>query len=447
MRYKFAALAIAAPFVFAPSFVISAAQASGFALRESSAGAMGTAYAGAAATDSDPSYMFYNPAATAGVVDHDVSIDITGILPGSGGTFSGHTAAGTPTGGSTRAQSFIGDAAVPAAALRYRLNDQWAVGLSLTVPWGETTSYPRTWTGRYYAASTALTSYNLTTTVSYQVTPELTLAAGPQVQYTRGNLTQAIDFGTIGASVGIPGAVPGADDGYARLHGHSWGVGYVAGVAWQALPGLHLGLSYRSEIPHALNGIENFTYDGTGIASTIHALSGAFADSGGKVDLPTPAVATFGARYAVSEHWTALAGLEYTNWSSLKQLLVSSNNPANSPSLTRLDWKDTWFGSLGAEYRPDETWTFRGGVAYDEAAAPASTLEPRIPDANRTWLSAGVGYRWNDRTDVNFSVSHLVSPHSHVDQSVTDPTNAARGSLTGTTDSQATLVGLQLVLR
>ncbi len=65
MRFKFAAVAVAAPFVI----FNTAAHASGFALREASTGAMGTAYAGAAATNSDPSYMFYNPAATAGVVD------------------------------------------------------------------------------------------------------------------------------------------------------------------------------------------------------------------------------------------------------------------------------------------------------------------------------------------------------------------------------------------
>ncbi|MEI9992492.1 MAG: OmpP1/FadL family transporter [Rhizomicrobium sp.] len=443
MRFKFAALAVTAPFVI----FNTAAHASGFALREASTGAMGTAYAGAAATNSDPSYMFYNPAATAGVVDHDLSLDVIGILPGSGGTFVGHTAAGTPTGGAGRASSFIGSAAVPSGALRYRLNDQWAVGLSLTVPWGETTHYPANWTGRYYAQTTGLTAYNATATVSYQITPDLTLAAGPQVQYTRGNLTQAIDFGTIGAGFGIPGAVPGADDGRARLHGHDWGVGYVAGIAWQALPDLNIGVSYRSEIPHALSGQEQFTFDSAGIGATLHTLSGAFADSGGKVDLPTPAVVNVGARWAVSDQWTALGTVEYTNWSSLKQLLVVSANPLNSPSLTQLNWKDTWFGSLGAEYRPDETWTLRGGIAYDEAAAPPATLEPRIPDADRYWVSAGVGYRWDDNTDINVSVSHLLSPHSHVDQSVADPGNAARGSLDGTTDSQATLVGLQLVLR
>ncbi len=39
--------------------------ASGFAVREQSASALGNAYAGGAAAAEDPSYMFYNPAALA----------------------------------------------------------------------------------------------------------------------------------------------------------------------------------------------------------------------------------------------------------------------------------------------------------------------------------------------------------------------------------------------
>ena len=45
----------------------SPAFAAGYGLKEHSADAMAAAYAGAAATDSDASYMAYNPAALAGV--------------------------------------------------------------------------------------------------------------------------------------------------------------------------------------------------------------------------------------------------------------------------------------------------------------------------------------------------------------------------------------------
>jgi long-chain fatty acid transport protein len=423
------------------------ALAAGFELRESSARAMGTAYAGAAASNGDAGFLFYNPASASGVADYDVSLNLSGLLLGSDGTFFGTTAVGTPTGGLTTPSGFIGDALVPAFSARYRLDDQWSLGIAVTVPWGEVTSYPTTWTGRYYALSTSLTAYNVTPVVAYQVTPELTLAAGAQIQYVRSHLTQAIDFGTIGAANHIPGSLPGRQDGFADLHGHSWGGGFVVGALWQPLPELSLGLSYRSQVQQVLKGSEVFQYDSAGIAATINRFTGAFANSTGKTDLPTPATVNAGLRWQFTDGWTALAGVEYTNWSSLRQLLIVSFNPANPPSLTVLDWKNTWFGSLGLEYRPDDQWTLRAGTAFDAAAAPPATLEPRIPDADRYWLSFGVGYRWSDQVDVDFAVSHLFAPHSDIAQSVATPGNAARGSLTGTSNTDATLIGLQVVIR
>ncbi len=433
--------------VAAQLFGTSSAFAAAFELREFSAGAMGSAYAGAAANDQDPGSLFYNPATLGGVSDWDASLDATGLLLNSGGHFTGTTAFGTSTGGTAGPHAFIGDALVPAIALRYRLTDRWAVGLTLSTPFGESTDYPATWTGRYYAQNTDLVVYNATPMISYQLLPELTLAAGAQVQYVRSFLTEAVDFGTIGAVSGIPGAAPGADDGRAVLHGHGWGAGYVLGALWQPLPPLSLGLSYHSGIPQGLKGTETFAYDTAGIGATINALTGAFANSQGKADVPTPATLTGGARWRVADRWTALAGVEYTNWSSFRQLLIRSSNPANPADLTVTNWKNTWFGSLGLEYRPDDTWTWRLGTAYDEAAVPAATVTPRIPDANRYWLSGGLGYRWNGATELNFAVSHLFAPHSTIAQSDAGPGNTFRGSLTGVSNTNATLIGAQIVLQ
>lgn len=434
-------------FAVVPLLAPAPAFAAAFELREFSATAQGSAYAGAAANAKDPASLFYNPATLAGVNDWDASVDAAGLLLNSSGTFSGTTAAGTPTGGAGNPHGFIADAFLPAFAVRYRVNNEWAVGLTFTAPFGEGTDYPSGWTGRYYALNTDLLAYNATPVVSYTPIPEFTFAAGVQIDYVRAFLTQAIDFGTIGAGLHFPGAIPGAFDGSATVHGHGWGAGWIVGAYWEPMPALSFGLSYRSGIPHGLKGMETFNYDSAGIAATINGLTGAFTDSVGKADVPLPAQATMGARWRFADGWTALAGAEYTNWSSFRQLLLQSFNPANPSDLTVNDWKDTWFGSLGLEYRPDETWTVRAGSGFDETAVPAAHVNPRIPDADRYWISGGVGYRWNAMTEFDFAVSHLFTPHSTVDQSVLGAGNAARGSLFGVSNTSATLVSLQLVLR
>lgn len=439
--HRVSAVVLVATFL---NFAVTSALGSGFALRESSAGAMGTAYAGAAASNSDSSYLFYNPASLGGVEDWDASINATGLLLDSKGRFAATTTVGTPAGGSATPQGFIGDALVPGFSLRYRLNDRLAIGVSLSTPWGESTSYPPTWTGRYYAIGTNLVAYNASPVVSFQLTPQLTVAAGAQIQYVRSHLTEALDFGTLGAVNHIPGAVPGAQDGFVNLHGHGWGAGYVLGLRWQPTSDLAVGVAYRSEVQQVLKGSERFIYDGAGIAATINALTGAFANSGGRADLPTPAVLTVGTRWRIDDRWTALGGVEYTNWSSLKQLLLQSDNRFNPVSVTTLNWKNTWFASLGAEYRIDDRWTLRAGIAFDEAAAPRLTLEPRIPDADRYWIAAGVGYQWNSNVDLHFALSHLFAPQSTIDQTIFQPGNLGRGNLAGTSSSNATLIAAQV---
>ena len=441
MRWTIPILALGLSMAASPAF------AAGFELRELNARAMGTAYAGAAASSVDAGDLFYNPASLGSVQDWDGSVSATGLVLNSHGNFAATTSLGTPSGGATTPHSFIGDALIPALALRYRLTDRWALGVSFSAPFGELTTYPPTWTGRYYAVNTDLVEYQLTPIISYRVSPDLVVAAGAQIQYARAFLTEAIDFGTLGAISGIPGSMPGQNDGRATLHGHGWGAGFVLGAQWQATPSLALGASYRSEIPQALKGMEQFTYDSAGIAATINALTGAFANSSGKTDVPTPEIVWGGVRWSLAEGWTALAGVEYTNWSSFRQLLIRSSNPANPPDLTLTKWKSTWFGSVGVEYQPDRQWTLRLGTAYDEAAAPHATLGPRIPDANRIWLAAGARYSWNSDIDVDFGISHLFSPRARIDQTAAQPGNALRGNLSGTSSSNATLIGLQVALR
>src|ERR1700752_2219818 len=55
------------------------AYAAGVGLKEYSADAMAAAYAGAAASDSDASYLAYNPASSIGVVDTDMSASLVSV--------------------------------------------------------------------------------------------------------------------------------------------------------------------------------------------------------------------------------------------------------------------------------------------------------------------------------------------------------------------------------
>ena len=441
----------------------ASAYATGFALREFSASSLGTSYAGAGANGQHASTMPFNPALAGWVDDFDISVSATGVVPTATGDFTtATTSAGNQTGGTTAPSSIISQAIIPDIAIRQRLSDQFSVGVSLTVPWGLMTKYDDTWAGRYYATKSELKTYNITPVVAYQPIPELSIAAGLQVEYISGNLSKAIDFGLIGCEVncqyyppptGVPffHVLPGGDDGSVVLKANNWAYSYILGVAWKPNDNVSVGLSYRGKIDHKLSGTETYTLDAGGVGAffNAHVPTQTFLNSGATAKITLPSVVNFSTRLRIDDKWTAMATVDWTGWSVFKQLLIVPALATNSADLTTFGWKNSWFGSIGAEYKADDQWTLRVGTAYDETPTPSDAATPGIPDSSRVWLSGGIGYRLSDSMDVDFSVAHLFSGKARIDQLPTVPTgeNVARGTLIGTVSTGVTLIGVELTYR
>ena len=408
---------------------------------------MGSAYAGAAASADDASSLAYNPAAASIAEGGDFSLDAVGIFPVSSANYStALTSAGTPASGSHMANGFIRNAVIPDLAARQRLSEKWSVGLSVSVPWGLATDYPSSYAGRYYGLETKLETVNVSPVVSYDILPNVTLAGGLQAQYAKGSLTSAIDIGTLGALSAIPGSIPGAFDNFANINAHSWAYGYVLGGR-AVIDGWTLGLSYRSAVHHTLKGPLTFTLDSSGLGAAIRTADGLLTDTTSRTPLTTPDVVEAGARKIISERWTALFEVDWTDWSIFRQLQVNAANPAQPPDLTNALWHNSWLAAVGAEFAASDDWLWRGGFAYDESPVPNSTLNPTIPDADRYWISTGVTYRAITALDVNLTLSHLFNDTRDVALSPTQPGNDLRGTLAGTTASDVNVVGLQAVYR
>ena len=409
---------------------------------------MGTAYAGASASNSDASFLAYNPASLGGVGRYDSSVSLTGLFPSSSATYTtATTGALTPAGGLMTPEDFVKIAAVPNLAARVRVSPNWALGLAIYAPWGLSTLYSDGWAGRYHALNTNLLTLDIVPTVSYQVSNSVTLAGGVQVQYAKGKLTNAVDIGTIGALFSIPGSVPGAQDGKAVFNADGWGVGFVAGAIGQIADGVSLGLSYRSAVSGTFSGPLNFMLDNAGIGNAIKGATTIFTNADAKAKLTTPDTINAGARVRLAQKWTALFEVDWTNWSRFHELRVVSDNPAQPDDVTIADWKDVWFASLGAEFQPNDRWTFRGGVGFDQSPVPNATRNPRIPDKDRTWVAIGFTYHPSRSIDLTLSYSHLFLQHGSINLNVAQPGNALRGNLAGTSEVGADFVGLQFNYR
>ena len=196
----------------------------------------------------------------------------------------------------------------------------------------------------------------------------------------------------VGAAAGPTGAVKGDDTA----------IGFTAGILVTPAAGTSIGLGYRSNIDHELEG-------------TFH-ISGGAAKNRISADVNLPEIVTLSLRQDLMPNWTLLGSVEWTNWSRVPELEIICKAPgapacpgAGVPLQTLpLGWDDGWFFSLGLEHQHNDKLTLRGGIAYE--ISPIQNAEGRtirVPDSDRFWLSAGASYKYSDTTTVDLSYAHL----------------------------------------
>jgi long-chain fatty acid transport protein len=426
------------------------AEASGYALREQSASALGNAFAGATAGAEDLSYMFFNPAGLTRQSGSQI-IGIGNVIIPRVKIHDARasTGGGVPIGGNAGGRDAAEDAFVPVfyglLDLQQSLGtkENIKLGLGVNVPFGLETDYRDGWLGRYYALHSKILAVNVNPAIAWEVVDGVSVAAGLQVQYMQARLTNAIDFGSIGRAFGVPGAVPTQQDGVAKVDGNDIGYGFNLGVLYEPWAGTRVGAAYRSAIDQTLHGDGTVKLDNAGVGRALSA-GGLFRDGGINGNVTTPETASFGIYRQLSPEWAVMGEAAWTRWSRFEGLTIKFDNPAQPNSVTDDDWEDTWFFALGATWRPNEAWTLRGGVALDQDPVPDSRRTPRIPTGDRYWLSFGAGYQPFTNIAIDFGYTHVFMQDASIDLSASRPGNQFRGNLAGRAEGEIDILALQV---
>ncbi|MDX2453300.1 OmpP1/FadL family transporter, partial [Desulfosarcina sp.] len=415
------------------------AAGSGFAIIEQSAASAGYAYAGAAAAAQDVSTIFFNPAGMALLSgQNELQLGAHYIIPKADFANQGSTTVlGTPlTGGNG------GDggepALVPNLYYMHSFSEKWKAGIGITAPYGLVTEYDNGWVGRYYAIKSELATLNINPSVAYKINDQWSLGVGVSFERAEAELTNAIDWGTALVSQGL--APPGTSqnlDGTVKVEGDDWGYGANVGLIFEPRNGTRLGLHYRSQIDHTLEG--DATFNTPAPAAPLAAAVGR-VNTGVTADVDLPETVSFSGYHAFNERWAILADATWTKWSRLEELRVKYNNGA-ADSVDTLAWDDTWRFSLGGTFKPMEALELRAGVAFDETPIPSEQRRTvRIPGADRTWLTFGAGYQFSKLIKVDFAYGHLWVDDPKINKDPTEPENRLKGGLIGEYDASVDII-------
>lgn len=429
--------------ITALAVVSTPASAAFFQIAEQSASGMGNAFAGGAAVAEDASTVWYNPAGMTRLAGPQFVVGGSYIRPTfNANVLSASTVAGAPIGGGGGDAGL--NAFVPNLYATYPVSRRLAIGAAVNAPFGLATGYEDTWAGRYYALRSDIKAVNVNFAAAFKFNDAFSAGLGVNHQTLDAELTQAVDFTTLcnaGALLGIAGAGacggPGGfshpnnpNDGNAKItaKGDAWG--YNAGILSQ-LGSTRIGFAYRSQMKFKLDGSFDITAPANVPAALLTDPNFRLVDSGASADVTLPSTVSLSAVLETKGPWAIMADVTRTNWRSLPELRIKFDSGQKDQVVT-LNLKDVYRYSVGATYRPSDSWVLRAGVALDRSPvqSPADRT-PRLPDSDRRWLSLGAGLRASESVSFDFAYTYIRLADSSIQKTDggVSSENAFRGNL------------------
>ena len=355
--------------------VTGSAVAGGFDIHEQSTVFLGSAMAGAAAGGSLGS-MYWNSAAAGQFSGLNTESSYILVLPN--GDVHVSSFGGAPI--SSNSGDIGIDAFTSSTYGSYRLSKDFWVGIAINAPFGLATKPENTnYAGSILGLTTKLLTVNANPMISYRVAPGITIGAGVQMEWARGKL----QFRTSPSDI-------------AQFKGDDWAFGATAGITIEPAAGTSIGLGYRSQLTHDLDG--HFKTDLAGIGDV---------DAVGTVNLPD--IVTLSLRQEMTPNTRLLGTVQWENWSRFKQLTVTGDfSPIGNSITTPANWNDSWYFSVGGEYDYTPALTLRTDVGYE--ISPVDDPSKRftaIPDNDKVYLSVGASYKYSEWTTFDVGYSHI----------------------------------------
>jgi long-chain fatty acid transport protein len=404
--------------------------ASSFALIEQSVSGMGSAYAVGSSGIDDASTIYFNPAGMSRLHGSHLSgglqiVDLKTDFKGS----AEYANTGTPLDGASiegkKKLDLDTTELVPSGYISHQYSDKVWFGLGINAPFGLKTDYSKkNWVGRYHAIKSELLTVNINPSMAFKFNDNVTFGFGLSAMYADGELTNMADGG-LGLWKDSGGQLggPGSDDGFVKLTGDDWGYGFNAGILFEPTQNARIGLHYRSEIDLTLDGdakVSGFS------DSNLAPLNG---KTDAELSITLPDSASLSGHYSLSSRWAIMGDVTWTSWSDVDTLNTKLKGGGRSVSVW--DYDDSFRYSIGAEFSPDRTWTFRTGVAYDETPVPKDSLRsPRVPDNDRTWVTLGLTYRHTPNLTFDFGYAHIFVDDPKL-KGVVDNHDPSKGETTG----------------
>jgi long-chain fatty acid transport protein len=301
-------------------------------------------------------------------------------------------ASSSPNGGSNKGD-MVPFTAVPMGYYVKPIDDHWAFGFGVYVPFGLITDYENNFAGRYFGSKSEVQVITFQPTISYAFNDKVSIGFGPTINRIDGKLESNLSI------------TPAFPDGKVKIKGDDTALGYNIGVLVQATDSTRVGLTYHSKVDYKLEGDTKVNYGVLGLAGL---------SSSQKYDaslkITTPESVDLSVTQAINDQWTVYAGSTFTRWSQLDKITVENSGvqPALAGQFGEINedqnWHDSWAYAIGTSYQLNKEWVLRTGLTFDQSPTNNVDRSPRIPTGDRTIFSVGAG--WSPTEDLTIDVAY-----------------------------------------
>ena len=455
---------------------MQSASTAGFALMEQNSSGLGNAYAGSAAVAEDASTLFFNSAGLtqlkrASLVMNGAIIDVksrfnnTASQPAFGQNLGSD-------GGNAGGRSIV-----PAAYVAVPITDRVVGGVGINAPFGLKTDYEAKppagrglintlgqntdswWMGRFQGDLSDVKTLNINTALAFKMNDVVSLGIGANYQSLDATLSKTVNYTAAIAQVLqaqlAAGAITLAQfnalvsanaylEGKSVVKGKDSAWGYDIGLLLNFNDRTRVGLSYRSAMKYGVAGDATFapptSTNATGQSIITQASASTLANGPVTLAVEMPASARLALAQKIGEKVELLLETSWTQWSAIPELRIKRINGVTL-SNTPENWEDTMRYAIGANFQVSDAVKLRLGAAIDEAPVPNSTRTPRLPDADRTWLSAGAKVKVNDRIAMDVGYSYVKAKDAPLNQN--DGSTSTYGLLNGQQETTIHILGAQ----
>ncbi|MGB3246233.1 MAG: outer membrane protein transport protein [Sulfitobacter sp.] len=255
------------------------------------------------------------------------------------------------------------------AAYKADINEQLSYAIIYDQPFGADVDYPAG-TGYFAQGSKAeFESHALTGLLRYKMPNNFSVHGGIRFQSVTASATVPFVTGAVGPFAGAPYNVNGDRE---------WGIGYVAGVAYEKPEiALRVSLTYSSKIKYDVDTVENSVRGGPNSSVT---------------EIETPQSLNLEFQTGIAADTLLFGGVRWTEYSDFKIV------PADYAAITGVPLlsydNDVFTYSLGVGRKLNDTWSVSASVGYEKSQGGfAANLGPT--DGNKSLALAAVYSKGN----------------------------------------------------